>query len=257
MPLPNSNDQFIQDAQIKQKLYPLNASYWLTSNDEYITNDIKLRLPDVPYYMSRFWNEWNVKNEPIKSFHEVQLDEIKEEVILNEEYLVPLPTEIEQISFAEVEIAQELDIIDSQSEDISTNDDKIIVNSEIIDTPEILVIDPPTMENVYFNQQDSKNQDFYSWLLHLKETNEIPEKTKTIAPKAAPISKKASTKKDDIAQVIEASNKLSEEVVSETLAELYVNQGFIDKAIEMYGKLSLKYPEKSTTFALLIKNLKK
>ena len=222
MPLPNSNDQFIQDAQIKQKLYPLNASYWLTSNDEYITNDIKLRLPDVPYYMSRFWNEWKVKNEPIKSFHEVQLDEIKE-----------------------VEIAQELDIIDSQSEDISTKDDKIIVNSEIIDTPEILVIDPPTMENVYFNQQDSKNQDFYSWLLHLKETNEIPEKTKTIAPKAAPISKKASTK------------KLSEEVVSETLAELYVNQGFIDKAIEMYGKLSLKYPEKSTTFALLIKNLKK
>jgi len=57
--------------------------------------------------------------------------------------------------------------------------------------------------------------------------------------------------------VIESSNILGEEVISETLAELYVSQGFKEKAAEMYRKLSLKYPEKHSIFAALIENLKK
>jgi tetratricopeptide (TPR) repeat protein len=48
----------------------------------------------------------------------------------------------------------------------------------------------------------------------------------------------------------------SDELVTETLAAIYAQQGNFEKAISFYEKLSLKIPEKSAYFAALIKDLK-
>ena len=44
---------------------------------------------------------------------------------------------------------------------------------------------------------------------------------------------------------------------TETLAQVYLEQGYIEQARDIYAKLSLRYPEKSVYFASLIEKLDK
>lgn len=56
--------------------------------------------------------------------------------------------------------------------------------------------------------------------------------------------------------LVDKSVEEDEELYTETLAHIYEEQQLYNKAIRVYAKLSLKFPEKSIYFATLIKELK-
>jgi hypothetical protein len=55
----------------------------------------------------------------------------------------------------------------------------------------------------------------------------------------------------------EQSNHIAEEMITETLAKVYLRQGLYDEALKSYEKLILKFPEKNSYFAGQIENIKK
>ncbi len=62
---------------------------------------------------------------------------------------------------------------------------------------------------------------------------------------------------DDAKHIADQSVEEDEEIVSETLAVLLEKQKLFGKAISMYKRLSLQYPEKSSLFAAKIEELSK
>ena len=52
-------------------------------------------------------------------------------------------------------------------------------------------------------------------------------------------------------------NEITEDLITETLAAIYLKQGLYEKALRSYEKLSLKFPEKNAYFVGQIENIKK
>ncbi|MCC6283164.1 MAG: hypothetical protein IT262_21330 [Saprospiraceae bacterium] len=76
-----------------------------------------------------------------------------------------------------------------------------------------------------------------------------PEPGETTAPET--------TKANVAQQLAEKSVQENKGIVSETLARLYIRQGYREKAIDMFERLCLAFPEKSAYFAAEIDKLKK
>lgn len=108
---------------------------------------------------------------------------------------------------------------------------------------------------------------FGEWLLYMQSKNK-KEKEEEADKKAL----KTMWQKQKLAAAIEeedeeipetvfemAVNSISrnDELVSESLAQVYVKQGKVKQAIEVYRKLSLQNPEKNVYFAAKIENLQK
>ena len=101
-------------------------------------------------------------------------------------------------------------------------------------------LDPKRDENVF----DKKVHKFTDWLRQMKRINPQPVDLGTEAEE-----------EKYVANIADSSN-YTKKVLTESMAEVLIKQGKPDKAIEIYQKLSLLNPDKSTYFAALIQNIK-
>ncbi|WP_235296329.1 hypothetical protein [Portibacter marinus] len=99
-------------------------------------------------------------------------------------------------------------------------------------------------EVVQFETEDLS--DFAQWVLSLSDLTTVEKKKK----------KKKKKKKSKLEKKIERSVIKKDEIVTEALANILAQQGHKEKAKDMYEKLSLIFPEKSSFFALQIEKLK-
>jgi hypothetical protein len=85
------------------------------------------------------------------------------------------------------------------------------------------------------------------------QQTELIDKFIIANPRIEPIREKGSHQIEDLSK---PHVEEKESFVTETLARIYINQGYFSKAIDIYEKLSLKFPEKSSYFAAQIEKVK-
>lgn len=156
---------------------------------------------------------------------------------------------------------------------VETSESVVIINEMISEEKEVVVQDSAIIEEKLNNNLDKESFSFSDWLKKVpsqskdqktieaeQETAEREIKYKLIDdfleknPKIIPM------KKTDITPIQVSSNfsHNSEEysdLMTETLAQIYIEQRKYDKAIKAYKILILKYPEKNSLFANRIKEI--
>jgi pentatricopeptide repeat protein len=85
---------------------------------------------------------------------------------------------------------------------------------------------------------------FTDWLKQIKRVNENPSDLGT------------DIETERLIEKIAQSSNETKDVITETMAEVLVKQGKLEKAIQLYQKLSFLDPSKTTYFAAKINELK-
>jgi hypothetical protein len=89
--------------------------------------------------------------------------------------------------------------------------------------------------------------------LNKKSQADLIDKFISASPRIEPKREKTDQPVEDLSQQY---TEPKEGFVTETLARIYINQGYYSKAIDIYEKLCLKFPEKSGYFATQIEKIK-
>ena len=113
-------------------------------------------------------------------------------------------------------------------------------------------------ENVTSKNSTTEKYSFLEWFDIIDDKVPMVEKKLDLIEKfinKSPRIKLSNKEKSDNEIMIDT--KIKDELITETLAKIYVTQKKFNKAIKAYEILSLKYPKKSSFFADQIKYVKK
>jgi len=117
------------------------------------------------------------------------------------------------------------------------------------------------LESNHSTPTPAPKSSFSSWIKQFQspQTNlRLDSIMESSRPKTAKVKKKKQEKKVNRAETLaQRSLRENHDLASETLAMILEKQGHHEKAIRMYERLGLIFPEKSSFFAEKIKNLKK
>ena len=234
--------------------------------DEMIENDTEeseLRTDHVVEIISE--DELNEVVEESKLAHKTSDQEIENAVLQTSGIEIP----VEKPQPEEKNTIQETE----ENNLVETSESVVIIDEMISEEKEVVVQDSAIIEEKLNNNLDKESFSFSDWLKKVpsqskdqktieaeQETAEREIKYKLIDdfleknPKIIPM------KKTDITPIQVSSNfsHNSEEysdLMTETLAQIYIEQRKYDKAIKAYKILILKYPEKNSLFANRIKGI--
>ncbi|OFX21749.1 MAG: hypothetical protein A2033_04430 [Bacteroidetes bacterium GWA2_31_9] len=228
--------------------------------------------------------ELELKNEEIISKYESLAIDGKNEIVITEtldieKIIENKPEEIDQyrniadnlIVEAEIEQSINNNVPEIQKQEIITESivDELIDNAEIISEEKIEEVET----EVIFAETNIKNENlaFNDWFNVLKGSpvksqevkkvensiklpeSELIEKFIKDEPRITPIKNSNIDFNVDISKSVVSE---SDSFITETLAKIYIKQGYYYKALNIYQKLSLKYSENNTYFAKKIEEVK-
>lgn len=223
--------------------------------------------------------EWETQTEAPEAEHVEK--PLAEEVETESEPIEPTEDKLETI---EEHDAQDTDSDNRWAGEIGTKVEPIEPTEEVIEVQEteILAIEPEDEESSEL-MPPPKNEFGFKFVrkAKIKSTNKTERKSENVFDLRSLENKKSIVKKgnrDAIDQFLEKSPSISspaidfgqnnqlpdlaaksvalgEEIITENMAHIYMKQRDFARALNIYRKLELKFPEKSDYFAALIKNL--
>jgi len=169
----------------------------------------------------------------------------------------PLPGRSIMIA-TEPEISEMAEVIILSEEETFPAEEKVVFMDPGFSVPEqsdLLELDLGEDEDMFLlsDETDKKSPEEQEEKPRKLLQSELIDKFISANPRIEPQKDKIYLPNEDI------SKPFTEEsggLVTETLAKIYVNQGYYSKAIDIYEKLSLKFPEKSSYFAFQIEKVK-